>query len=180
MTISTLIAIVSLILSTGTAYIVAYRDKKSFTLNYIEMENNDKILQEAREWLRNTDSNFIQSCIDINKFIDFLEYQENNPDSEYFLKHGVFGTTTTKFIDDAYSKYNKITGYLNKILSCRQAASACVLNKVIDSKIYYFVRHEDFIEDYKLLKPYIDKKLEKNPKYKQDYLKIIKKWEAIL
>ena len=151
MTISTLIAIVSLILSTGTAYFVAYRDKKSFTLNYIEMENNDKILQEAREWLRNTDSNFIQSCIDINKFID-----------------------------DAYSKYNKITGYLNKILSCRQAASACVLNKVIDSKIYYFVRHEDFIEDYKLLKPYIDKKLEKNPKYKQDYLKIIKKWEAIL
>ena len=78
MTISTLIAIVSLILSTGTAYFVAYRDKKSFTLNYIEMENNDKILQEAREWLRNTDSNFIQSCIDINKFIDFLEYQENN------------------------------------------------------------------------------------------------------
>ena len=178
-----LISFLLLLITGGMLYATYHFNKKqdennqkSFTLNYIEMENNDKFLQEAREWVKEQ----VFEEIKIKSYADKEEYVSCVGEEIMKMSDEEFILETSNLTKGNIKNYIEATNRINKILSSRQIASEILHKGLLNEKIYRLIRCGDFMEDYELLKPYIDEKRNNDPEYRKDYLETIERWKQPL
>ena len=123
-----------------------------FTLSYLEMENNDSELLEARRWLLNLE-NEIDYITSFSSQENFLRYKGCE-----IKKNEKGGCDFPN--EDLVNEYKLGLNYINKIIASRQIASEAIILKTLDEDTYRLVRLGDFSRDYCKLKGFILKQYE--------------------
>ena len=132
--------------------------KKQFTLSYIEMENNNKLLQDAKNWLYNNTWNPKKISLYANPK-DYFEFhgeriqEDKNKEIEIIFTQS---DTNKKTLD----KYITEVNYIKEIIRYMQKSSKGISKEIIDEATYKLIRHGDFQTDYYLLYPYIRNRIE--------------------
>lgn len=130
--------------------------KKQFTLSYIEMENNNKPLQDAKNWLYNNTWNPKKISLYANpkNYFEFhSEPIQENKESGIIITQS---DTSEKTLD----KYITEVNYIKEIIRYMQKSSKVISKEIIDEATYKIIRHGDFQTDYYLLYPYIRNRIE--------------------
>jgi len=130
--------------------------KKQFTLSYIEMENNNKPLQDAKNWLYNNTWNPKKISLYANpkNYFEFHgEPIQENKESGIIITQS---DTSEKTLD----KYITEVNYIKEIIRYMQKSSKVISKEIIDEATYKIIRHGDFQTDYYLLYPYIRNRIE--------------------
>ena len=150
-----LLAIIAIIISIFSFYESkkqANISKNQFTLSYLEMENNDSELLEARRWLLNLENKteYITSFSSQENFLRYKDYEIKKSESGlYYFPN-----------KDLENEYILGLNYINKIIASRQIASEAIILKNLDEDTYRLVRLGDFSRDYLKLKDFIIKQHE--------------------
>ncbi|MCP1660784.1 hypothetical protein [Neisseria perflava] len=143
--------------------------KKQFTLEYINMENNDNELIKARHWLHNLENSigYIKAFASKDSF---LAYKNNN-------ENRVFGFKNKEEVQEYVDGVN----YLNKIIISRQIASEAIILNMLDEDTYWLIRNGDFSKDYRKLEDFIKeqhKEKSYNPSFDRKAFRIVvHKWQ---
>lgn len=150
-----LLAIIAIIISIFSFYESkkqANISKNQFTLSYLEMENNDSELLEARRWLLNLENKteYITSFSSQENFLRYKGYEIKKSES------GLYDFPNKDLVNEYILGLN----YINKIIASRQIASEAIILKNLDEDTYRLVRLEDFSRDYLKLKDFIIKQHE--------------------
>ena len=121
--------------------------RNQFTLSYLEMENNDFELLEARKWLLNLENttDYINSFSSQKNFLQYkgCEIRKNEKVLCNFLN------------SDLVDEFTLGLNHINKIICSRQIASEAIISGILDEDAYRLVRLGDFSEDYLKLKDFI-------------------------
>ena len=130
--------------------------KKQFTLSYIEMENNNKPLQDAKNWLYNNTWNPKKISLYANpkNYFEFHDepIQENKESGIIITQSDTSEKTLDKYITEV--------NYIKEIIRYMQKSSKVISKEIIDEATYKIIRHGDFQTDYYLLYPYIRNRIE--------------------
>lgn len=150
-----LLAIIAIIISIFSFYESkkqANISKNQFTLSYLEMENNDSELLEARRWLLNLENKteYITSFSSQENFLRYKGYEIKKSES------GLYDFPNKDLVNEYILGLN----YINKIIASRQIASEAIILKNLDEDTYRLVRLGDFSRDYLKLKDFIIKQHE--------------------
>ena len=150
-----LLAIIAIIISIFSFYESKKQvniSKNQFTLSYLEMENNDSELLEARRWLLNLENKteYITSFSSQENFLRYKGYEIKKSES------GLYNFPNKDLVNEYILGLN----YINKIIASRQIASEAIILKNLDEDTYRFVRLGDFSSDYLKLKDFIIKQHE--------------------
>ena len=113
-------------------------NQKTFTLNYIEMENNNKRLQEAKEWLNL--SMFEEDKI--STYADPVKY-----------------LTQKRNIMESGKIFNKNHLYIMEIIKATKNAKILISKNIINQDIYLTARHEDILIEHSIIYPYLEEKI---------------------
>lgn len=169
-----LLAIIAIIISIFSFYESkkqANISKNQFTLSYLEMENNDSELLEARRWLLNLENKteYITSFSSQENFLRYKGYEiKKNERGLYDFPN-----------KDLVNEYKLGLDYINKIIASRQIASEAIILKNLDEDTYRLVRLGDFSRDYLKLKGFIQNQYYiHGPSYDRKAFRIlIHKWK---
>ena len=168
--------IVSIVALVVSYFLISTQNKlslKQYTLNYIDMENNDELLIQSRKWLLDI-NNTIEYIDSLCSSKSFLKYKKID-DSQF--KEGSFPVNRRDLVDEFIAGNT----YINKIISARIIASEAIISNLIDEETYWLARHIDFFNDYRKLKSFILKKYEQenhNDGYsRKPFRRIINRWE---
>ncbi|WP_288923790.1 hypothetical protein [uncultured Ottowia sp.] len=143
---SDIIAICSLIISALAIYISWRLTKEQSkltltqcTLSYVGMEDNDKELREAIDWVRGI------------KDIEIFAFSE---DDFIYYKKNIDNSPLEK--DELSFEYEKGRSFIHKVIAVRLVAAEAVIAGLLDESIYRIIRNRDFQKDYIKLKPFMD------------------------
>lgn len=172
-----LVGIFSIIIAMSAAYFTYKQSQlalKQYTLDYIEMENNDKELQEAIIWLSdiNNDPDYIESFHSTKAFLEFKKL----PNADTYQE--------SRFPNqELCDEYIKGRAFLNKVIATRLVASEAVISGMLDEETYWLIRHIDFSKNYSKLKKLIQADYEfhdNSDAYARKAFKmVIKKWSLV-
>ncbi len=175
--------LIALIVAIYTYKNNAIQNKKmlvAFTLQYIEMENADKELQQARIWLEEV---VVLPNIDVKLYSNRKMFFENFG-VEIEIEENKFSFNLEDM--EVWIKYRTGAGHIHKILEARQVASEALRRGMLDESTYRLIRCGDFMKDFIRLKSFIegiDKYRENNkknsPKFLEDFRYIIQRWKDI-
>ncbi|WP_152901538.1 hypothetical protein [Cardiobacterium hominis] len=130
--------------------------KKQFTLSYIEMENNNKPLQDAKNWLYNNTWNPKK----ISLYANPKNYFEFHSEPIQENKESGITITQSDTSEKTLDKYITEVNYIKEIIRYMQKSSKVISKEIIDEATYKIIRHGDFQTDYYLLYPYIRNRIE--------------------
>ena len=130
--------------------------KKQFTLSYIEMENNNKPLQDAKNWLYNNTWNPKK----ISLYASPKNYFEFHSEPIQENKESGITITQSDTSEKTLDKYITEVNYIKEIIRYMQKSSKVISKEIIDEATYKIIRHGDFQTDYYLLYPYIRNRIE--------------------
>ena len=130
--------------------------KKQFTLSYIEMENNNKPLQDAKNWLYNNTWNPKK----ISLYANPKNYFEFHSEPIQENKESGITITQSDTSEKTFDKYIREVNYIKEIIRYMQKSSKVISKEIIDEATYKIIRHGDFQTDYYLLYPYIRNRIE--------------------
>lgn len=143
---SDIIAICSLIISALAIYISWRLTKEQgkltltqCTLSYVSMEDNDKELREAIDWVRGIKDIKI-FAFSRDDFIDYKKNEDNSPLEE----------------DELSFEYEKSRSFIHKVIAVRLVAAEAVIAGLLDESIYRTIRNRDFQKDYIKLEQFMN------------------------
>lgn len=145
---------------------------KQFTLSYIEMENANENLTEARKWLLdiNKEKKYIKS---FTTFENFQKYKNSDEVTRLSIN--------ANFITEAAlrDEYFKGINHIQTILRARQEAAEAIVTGMLDEDTYSLIRHGDFAIDYFKLEDFILErhKLKGDSFSVIDFRAVVHKWK---
>lgn len=149
---SDIIAICSLIISTLAIYISWRLTKEQSkltltqcTLSYVSMEDNDKELREAIDWVRGIKDIKI-FALSRDGFIYYKKNKDNSPLEE----------------DELSFEYEKSRSFIHKVIAVRLVAAEAVIAGLLDESIYRTIRNRDFQKDYIKLEQFMNLEYERH------------------
>ena len=165
--VSLLVSIIAMMKSSRMAAIQNEISKRQYTLNYIEMENNDEQLNKARNWVHDIEKS--------GEYIASFSSKEN-----FFEYHNVDCTSLYQDVDLIH-EYMDGLNYINKVIATRQIAAEAVISGMLDEETYWLVRNSDFSQDYRKLKQFMFDQY-KIKEYSKSYDRkafrlVVKKWQ---
>lgn len=168
---SDIIAICSLIISALAIYISWRLTKEQSkltltqcTLSYVGMEDNDKELREAIDWVRGIKDIKIFAFSE-DDFIDHKKNIDNSPLEK----------------DKLSFEYEKGRSFIHKVIAVRLVAAEAVIMGLLDESIYRIIRNRDFQKDYIKLEQFMNLEYERH-KYKISFERrafrmVVEKWK---
>lgn len=181
------------VISIAIAAIVAvtgYRNTKhsarqtfdNFTLRFIETENADPRLHDARQWLEQA---AMQSDTDLADYADI---------AAYFKKHGLSGDLSIRRrADGGIESYtvsqnpaaqNLLHGYLQgsrhleTLVEVRNTAAEALLHGLLEENAYRLIRRRAFLHDYARVQNFIRAKQQHDTGYAQAFCELVRQWGA--
>lgn len=184
-----LTAVISITIAAIVA-ITGYRNTKhsarqtfdNFTLRFIETENADPHLYNARQWLGQA---AMQSDTDLADYADI---------AAYFKKHGLSGNLSIRSrADGGIESYtvsqnpaaqNLLHGYLQgshsltTLVEVRNTAAEALLHGLLEENAYRLVRRRAFLHDYARIQNFIRAKQKHDAGYAQAFCELVRQWGA--
>ncbi|WP_295861029.1 hypothetical protein [uncultured Neisseria sp.] len=183
-----LTAVISITIAAIVA-ITGYRNTKhsarqtfdNFTLRFIETENADPHLYNARQWLGQA---AMQSDTDLADYADI---------AAYFKKHGLSGLSIRSRADGGIESYtvsqnpaaqNLLHGYLQgshsltTLVEARNTAAEALLHGLLEENAYRLVRCRAFLHDYARIQNFIRAKQKHDAGYAQAFCELVRQWGA--
>lgn len=120
------------------------------------MENNNKPLQDAKNWLYNNTWNPKK----ISLYANPKNYFEFHSEPIQENKESGITITQSDTSEKTLDKYITEVNYIKEIIRYMQKSSKVISKEIIDEATYKIIRHGDFQTDYYLLYPYIRNRIE--------------------
>ncbi len=182
-----LTAVISIIIAASVA-ITGYRNTKhsarqtfdNFTLCFIETENADPRLHEARQWLEQA---VMQPDTDLADYADIGRYfQRCHCSDNISIRRRANGSVESYTADpsaqnllDAYLQGSR---HLESLVEIRNTAAEALLNGLLEENAYQLVRRRAFLHDYARIRNFILAKQEHDTDYAQAFCELVRQWDG--
>lgn len=178
------------LISVGIAAIVAitgYRSNQhsarqtfdNFTLRFIETENADNRLFEARQWLERTAFDAQQNLAAYADAARFFEHcglagrLRLEQDAEGAVRAQTDGSAEA---EAALERYLHGREQIGIVLEARNTAAEAVLHGLLEENAYRLVRRRAFLHDKQRLQSFIAARQQSDPAYVQAFCRLTAQW----
>ena len=180
----TSIAIAAVVAVTG------YRNTKhsarqtfdNFTLRFIETENADPHLHEARQWLAQA---VMRPDTDLADYADIGQYfRRHNLSDDIDIRRRPDGSIGSYTVSQNPAAQNLLDAYMQgirrfeTIIEARNTAAEALLHGLLEENAYRLVRRRAFLHDYARIQNFIRAKQKHDAGYAQAFCELVRRWGA--